>query len=79
MKALSATTLTGHLYRVLAGAALLATLGACGFKGPLYLPPPPAVDAKLAAPPTPQPLPQGDTSAAPSPDAAGATAPATTQ
>jgi predicted small lipoprotein YifL len=36
--------------------ALLSTLAACGYKGPLYMPPPPP-DETLAAPPTPAPLP----------------------
>lgn len=63
MKVLPAVALTGHLYRVVAGALLLAALGACGYKGPLRLPPPPPVDTKLAAPPTPLPLPADNTDA----------------
>ena len=30
---------------------MLVVLGGCGFKGPLYLPPPPAPDATLTTPP----------------------------
>lgn len=44
--------------RLAAGAVLLATLAACGYKGPLYMPaPPPPPDAALTTPPPPtQPL-----------------------
>ena len=32
------------LTRIVAGFTLLAGLGACGYKGPLYMPPPPPPD-----------------------------------
>lgn len=38
----------------IAAAALLTTLAGCGYKGPLYLPPPPAPDKALTTPPTSQ-------------------------
>ncbi len=38
--------------RVLAGGLLLGGLMACGYKGPLYLPPPEDPPADLTAPPT---------------------------
>jgi len=62
----------GHLCRLAAGAALFAALGACGYKGPLTLPPPP--DAKLAAPPTPVTLPEPA-----APEAGQAASPSATQ
>ena len=37
--------------RLLACGALLGSLLACGYKGPLYLPPPEAPPAALTAPP----------------------------
>jgi len=51
--------------RRVAAASLLACLAACGYKGPLYLPPPPPNDA-LAQPPShiaPAPTPQDQPSA----------------
>jgi len=40
------------MYRIVASLAVLALLGACGFKGPLYMPPPPPPpDASLTTPP----------------------------
>jgi predicted small lipoprotein YifL len=38
--------------RLALGLPLLLALGACGYKGPLYMPPPPAPDDSLVAPPT---------------------------
>ncbi len=44
--------------RIVASLALASVLGACGYKGPLYLPPPPpAPDASLTTPPTQQSAP----------------------
>ncbi|NYT62982.1 lipoprotein [Alcaligenaceae bacterium] len=43
--------------RIVASFALLSMLLACGYKGPLYLPPPPAPDASLTTPPAPASLP----------------------
>lgn len=37
--------------RLLTGALLLGSLLACGYKGPLYLPPPEAPPAELTTPP----------------------------
>ncbi|MFT0545421.1 LPS translocon maturation chaperone LptM [Allopusillimonas ginsengisoli] len=41
--------------RLAASVTLLALLAACGYKGPLYLPPPAAPDRSLTAPPTDSP------------------------
>lgn len=40
------------LTRIVAGFTLLAGLGACGYKGPLYMPPPPPPDEASVLPPT---------------------------
>ena len=40
--------------RVLGSGLLLAGLFACGYKGPLYLPPPPDPPAALTEPPAPE-------------------------
>ena len=40
------------LTRLVAGFALVAGLGACGYKGPLYMPPPPPPDEASVMPPT---------------------------
>ncbi|MBP6019433.1 MAG: lipoprotein [Burkholderiaceae bacterium] len=45
---------TPALARIVAGIALVASLTACGYKGPLYMPPPPEPDAALTVPPAPQ-------------------------
>ena len=38
--------------RLLGGLFVAAMLTACGYKGPLYMPPPPAPDESLTTPPT---------------------------
>ncbi len=50
----SAIQSTPALARIVAGIALVASLTACGYKGPLYMPPPPEPDAALTVPPAPQ-------------------------
>jgi len=47
------------LAALLGGLTLSAALGACGYKGPLYMPPP-APDETLTAPPQPADLPAED-------------------
>ncbi|MCC2595972.1 lipoprotein [Pusillimonas sp. MFBS29] len=51
--------------RLMAGLSLAAMLAACGYKGPLYMPPPPEPDAELTTPPTPSSLPADDTAVLP--------------
>ena len=47
--------------RLLAGLVVLATLAACGYKGPLYMPPPPPPpDESLTQPPTTAPATPAD-------------------
>lgn len=53
MQASRTTTHAHTLCRIVASFALLSTLMACGYKGPLYMPAPPAPDAALTTPPTP--------------------------
>jgi predicted small lipoprotein YifL len=43
--------------RRVAAASLLACLAACGYKGPLYLPPPPPHDARTQPPSSIAPAP----------------------
>ncbi|HUH60120.1 MAG TPA: lipoprotein [Candidimonas sp.] len=51
----------GKLFFRLAGSiALLSSLLACGYKGPLYMPPPPAPDASLTTPPQPSTPPKAE-------------------
>ncbi len=69
MQAPRATSSAPPVLRRLAGLALLSTLAACGYKGPLYMPPPPPPDESLTTPPTPAPAP------APAPQAGEAPAP----
>lgn len=45
-------TAVHRVWRMAAGLSLLALVTACGYKGPLYMPPPPAPDESLVAPPT---------------------------
>ena len=40
------------LTRIVAGFTLFAALGACGYKGNLYMPPPPPPDEASVLPPT---------------------------
>lgn len=70
MHASSFATFANSLARLAAGAALLATVAACGYKGPLYMPPPPP-DESLATPPSSMPAPA-------SPESSGNSQPATT-
>lgn len=53
MQASRITTPAHTVCRIVASFALLSTLLACGYKGPLYMPPPPPPDASLTNPPTP--------------------------
>lgn len=46
------TAPAGYLCRIAAGALLLAALGACGYKGPLYMPKPAPPPDSLTKPPT---------------------------
>lgn len=41
--------------RLLATLAATSVLAACGYKGPLYMPPPPAPDESLTTPPQSMP------------------------
>ncbi|WP_040548773.1 LPS translocon maturation chaperone LptM [Pusillimonas noertemannii] len=54
-------------YRIVASLALFPLLAACGYKGPLYMPPPPPEDSLTAPPqsdmPAPSPAPAGADSA----------------
>jgi predicted small lipoprotein YifL len=52
--------------RRVAAASLLACLAACGYKGPLYLPPPPPQHARTPPPPN-DALTQPPSSIAPAP------------
>lgn len=58
MQAPRAMTTVRTFGRTIAGFALLSTLLACGYKGPLYMPPPPLPEESLTAPPTPTGLPE---------------------
>ena len=51
MQASSTTTTAASVTRIVASFALLATLSACGYKGPLYLPPPAPPEESLTRPP----------------------------
>ncbi|HEU0230991.1 MAG TPA: lipoprotein [Burkholderiaceae bacterium] len=57
MKNATDPTITGYLCRIAGGLLLLSALGACGYKGPLYMPKPSPPPESLTKPPTPQPLP----------------------
>jgi len=59
MQAQSAPTSAYAVCRYAACLALVSMLAACGYKGPLYMPPPPP-DESLAAPPTPAALPASE-------------------
>jgi predicted small lipoprotein YifL len=65
MQARRATFTAQPLLRRLAGLTLISMLAACGYKGPLYMPPPPT-DEALATPPAPAavPAPEAATPAA---------------
>lgn len=71
MQAPRATTTARTFCRTAASFALLSTLLACGYKGPLYMPPPPLPEESLTAPPTPASLPEAEsTDQGKNPDAA---------
>lgn len=55
MQVSSVRTNVHTVSRLAASVTLLALLAACGFKGPLYMPPPAAPDQSLTAPPTDSP------------------------
>lgn len=57
------------LSRIVAGFVLLAGVGACGYKGPLYMPPPPPPDEASVMPPDNAPAGEAP-SAAPATDTA---------
>ncbi|WP_353152132.1 lipoprotein [Pollutimonas bauzanensis] len=57
MQAPRTSTPARTVCRIVASFALLSTLLACGYKGPLYMPPPPAPDVELTTPPEPANLP----------------------
>lgn len=44
-----------RLRRITFSALFLTLAAGCGYKGPLYMPPPPAPDESLTAPPSTQP------------------------
>lgn len=52
MQASRPTAFTSRKHLIVASLALLPLLAACGYKGPLYMPPPPPEEA-LTAPPQP--------------------------
>ncbi|CAM5511230.1 Putative lipoprotein OS=Eoetvoesiella caeni OX=645616 GN=DFR37_102245 PE=4 SV=1 [Eoetvoesiella caeni] len=58
MQALRTATNARSMSRIVASLALLTSLSACGFKGPLYMPPPAPPDASLTTPPTPKAAPE---------------------
>jgi len=60
MQAPNATTPVRTFCRIAAGFAVLSTLLACGYKGPLYMPPPPMPEESLTTPPVPASLPAPD-------------------
>jgi predicted small lipoprotein YifL len=52
MRAPQSLFCASRLYRIVASLGLLLVLGACGYKGGLYMPPPPPPpDATLTQPP----------------------------
>jgi predicted small lipoprotein YifL len=53
MHASRAVSAGKFICRLAGSIALLSGLLACGYKGPLYMPPPPAPEAALTAPPEP--------------------------
>lgn len=71
MKNATNPTIAGYLCRIAGGLLLLSALGACGYKGPLYMPKPSPPPESLTKPPTPQPLPsETPSSKTATPDAA---------
>lgn len=60
MQAPRSTTSAIGVCRLATGLFLVSMLAACGYKGPLYMPPPPAPDASLTTPPTPAALPEAE-------------------
>ena len=65
MQASSGPAPARHTPRIVASLILMALLAGCGYKGPLYLPPPPAPKASLTKPPQSVQLPPADATAAP--------------
>ncbi|WP_143705472.1 LPS translocon maturation chaperone LptM [Pollutimonas subterranea] len=61
MQAPRAPTAAHTFCRLAASVAVFSTLLACGYKGPLYMPPPPAPEASLTTPPTPAGVPDSGT------------------
>ncbi|MDX3895047.1 LPS translocon maturation chaperone LptM [Pusillimonas sp.] len=61
MQASRTKTPASVTYRIVASLAVSTLLAACGYKGPLYMPPPPPQDS-LTAPPQPAPTPAPDDS-----------------
>ncbi|MGB3288920.1 MAG: lipoprotein [Burkholderiaceae bacterium] len=59
MQAQPAPTSFNAVRRYAACLALASMLAACGYKGPLYMPPPPP-DETLATPPAPAALPESE-------------------
>ena len=56
MQAPRTKTPAAFKYRIVASLAVIPLLAACGYKGPLYMPPPPPPEAELTTPPhTPAP------------------------
>ena len=53
--------------RLLACLSMVTMLAACGYKGPLYMPPPPAPDESLTTPPPSATLPADTSSPAQEP------------
>ena len=68
MQASSNTTTAASVTRIVASFAFLATLSACGYKGPLYMPPPAPPEESLTRPP------ESELSTAPEAPAAAASA-----
>lgn len=72
MQASPVKTPASFKYRIVASLALLSLLAACGYKGPLYMPPPePPQDSltKPPRPPAPAPAPDESTTAKATPSA----------
>lgn len=65
MQASPTTTNARSARHIVASLSLLALLSACGYKGPLYMPPPPPPDASLTTPPKPGAQPETAEPAAP--------------
>lgn len=62
MQASRTETPASFKYRIVASLALLPLLAACGYKGPLYMPPPPPEETLTTPPQAPAPRPAPDDS-----------------